>query len=156
MPSEQMPPDEEPGREAWRLLFQLLRTQRRTLNAVLPELKLNPAQIHLLLSLCAPAGATMSELADELAFDASYITGLVDRLEDRGLVMRVQSPQDRRVKRVALTEAGIETRRQLKEELYKPPAFLESLSIDDQRLLRDLFRRALSATPSDAEPVDAT
>ena len=138
-----MDTEQDPGREAWRLLFQLFRSERRTMNRAYAACGLNPAQAHLLFSLQDPAGAPMSELAEELSFDASYITGLVDRLESRGLVQRLQSPDDRRVKRVALTEAGLKMRETLKESLFRPPASIQSLSIEDRRQLRDIFRRAV-------------
>jgi DNA-binding MarR family transcriptional regulator len=41
-----------------------------------------------------------------LALDKSSITGLVDRAERRGLVIRVPSPTDRRSILVSLTDAG--------------------------------------------------
>ena len=48
----------------------------------------------------------MSRLADTLSCDASNVTGLVDRLESRGLVRRQPSAEDRRVKVLQLTPAG--------------------------------------------------
>ena len=42
----------------------------------------------------------------QFSCDASNIVGIVDRLEQRGLVERVSSPADRRVKQVMLTPAG--------------------------------------------------
>lgn len=138
-----MATEQDPGREAWKLLFQLFRAERRTMGKAYADFGLNPAQAHLLFALQDPAGAPMSELAEELAFDASYITGLVDRLETRGLVRRLQNPDDRRVKRVALTEAGLQMREALKESLFRPPPAIQSLSVEDRRLLRDIFRRAV-------------
>jgi MarR family transcriptional regulator, lower aerobic nicotinate degradation pathway regulator len=49
---------------------------------------------------------TMQELARLLSLDKSSVTGLVDRAEARGLVVRVPSESDRRVVRVSLTDAG--------------------------------------------------
>ena len=49
---------------------------------------------------------TMNELAELLSLDKSSVTGLVDRAERRGLVVRIPSAQDRRVVQVALTRAG--------------------------------------------------
>ncbi len=56
-----------------------------------------------LLALGAPE--PMRDLADHLACDPSHITGIADRLEERGLVRRVVG-HDRRVKLLELTEAG--------------------------------------------------
>ena len=53
-----------------------------------------------------PRRLPMNELAALLACDNSNVTGLVDRLEARGLVTRQPSPEDRRVKHIVLTDAG--------------------------------------------------
>jgi MarR family transcriptional regulator, lower aerobic nicotinate degradation pathway regulator len=49
---------------------------------------------------------TMNELARLLGLDKSSVTGLVDRAERRGLVVRVPSTADRRAVLVSLTEHG--------------------------------------------------
>jgi MarR family transcriptional regulator, lower aerobic nicotinate degradation pathway regulator len=49
---------------------------------------------------------TMNELARFLALDKSSVTGLVDRAERRGLVVRVPSASDRRAVLVSLTDEG--------------------------------------------------
>jgi MarR family transcriptional regulator, lower aerobic nicotinate degradation pathway regulator len=49
---------------------------------------------------------TMNELARLLGLDKSSVTGLVDRAERRGLVMRVPSTTDRRAVLVSLTDQG--------------------------------------------------
>ena len=48
----------------------------------------------------------MGQVAQTLACDASNVTGLVNRLESRGLVRRPASAEDRRVKVLDLTPAG--------------------------------------------------
>lgn len=52
------------------------------------------------------------ELAEGLSCDRSYVTGLVDGLEERGLVSRAPG-SDRRVKILKLTPAGVALRAQL-------------------------------------------
>jgi DNA-binding MarR family transcriptional regulator len=49
---------------------------------------------------------TMQELARLLELDKSSVTGLVDRAEKRGLVVRTPSIEDRRAVRVTLTSEG--------------------------------------------------
>ena len=49
---------------------------------------------------------TMNELARLLGLDKSSVTGLVDRAERRGLVIRVPSTTDRRAMLVSLTDDG--------------------------------------------------
>jgi DNA-binding MarR family transcriptional regulator len=45
-------------------------------------------------------------VADVLSCDASTMTGIADRLEERGLIARQSGPSDRRVKLLALTDNG--------------------------------------------------
>jgi DNA-binding MarR family transcriptional regulator len=64
-----------------------------------------PQQIQLLCELMrGPVG--MTELTGLLHVERSSLTGLVDRVERRGLVKRVQNPSDRRAFRIALTPTG--------------------------------------------------
>jgi len=49
---------------------------------------------------------TMNELAKFLGLDKSSISGLVDRAERRGLVVRIPSSEDRRAVLVGLTDGG--------------------------------------------------
>ena len=48
----------------------------------------------------------MGSVADVLSCDASTLTGIADRLEERGLIQRQIDPNDRRVKLLALTAKG--------------------------------------------------
>jgi len=54
----------------------------------------------------ADGGVSMKELARRMACDASFITGIADTLESRGLIRREPSAQDRRVKNLVLTPEG--------------------------------------------------
>ena len=49
----------------------------------------------------------MTAIADHLGLDRSSVTGLVDRAERRGLVIRVASRRDARVTRVQITTEGL-------------------------------------------------
>jgi DNA-binding MarR family transcriptional regulator len=71
--------------------------------------------------------------------DNSNITGIVDRLEERGLVERGAAEGDRRVKLVALTQAGREIHDELARRRAEPPAELAALSDADLRKLRQIL-----------------
>ena len=115
---------------------------------VVAELDLAPMQAKALHELDVEQPIAMRELARRLAADPSNITGLVDRLEARGLVERRPDPNDRRIKGLALTSAGAKLRLRLFARLYAAPRSLSRLSPRDQRCLRDVLERILSA-PSD-------
>jgi choline kinase len=85
----------------------------------------------------------MGRLAEALACDASNVTGLVDRLESRGLIQRRPSAEDRRVKVLSLTPAGARLRALVVERMTAPPATIGRLSQDEQRLLANILRRLL-------------
>ncbi|MQY20382.1 MarR family winged helix-turn-helix transcriptional regulator [Nocardia macrotermitis] len=61
-------------------------------------------QAKLLLALNEPPELPMRELAGRLACDPSNLTGVADRMESRGLVVRTVNPADRRVKYLAAVE----------------------------------------------------
>src|SRR5712691_8636514 len=96
--------------DAWQLLVQFFFAQRAHLPSLAAELQLSPAQCHVLHLIEPGKPIPMGRLAETLACDASNVTGLVDRLESRGLVRRQPSSADRRVKVLDLTPAGTRLR----------------------------------------------
>jgi DNA-binding MarR family transcriptional regulator len=136
-------PKTSPASEAWALIFELLHLSKRRYMAIASEFDLSPPQVMALRQLDPDEPKPMSELAAALRCDNSNVTGIVDRLEDRGLVERRPGERDRRVKMLAITERGAVIRAQLTARLDVPPEPLANLTPDDQRALRDIMRRAL-------------
>ena len=83
----------------------------------------------------------MRQIAQTLSCEPSNITGIVDRLELRGLVARQADPDDRRIKRVAATEAGRAASEELRESLNFARAPLAALEPAEREQLRDLLQR---------------
>jgi DNA-binding MarR family transcriptional regulator len=131
------------AREAWELIVQLFFAQRANLPPLAAELELSPAQCHVLHLIKPGHEVPMGRLADVLACDASNVTGLVDRLESRGLVLRRQAEKDRRVKVLGLTPKGCRLRQELLDRMTHPPEVLERLSVREQRALVRLLARLL-------------
>lgn len=96
-----------------------------------------------LLSLLSLEPLPMRKLARKLKCEPSNVTGIVDRLEARGLVERRPDPADRRVKVAAATEEGLRVARELREELRFGKEPLAGLSHEERESLRDLLRRML-------------
>jgi DNA-binding MarR family transcriptional regulator len=132
-----------PAAEAWQLFWRLFEAHRPKVMAIYREYGLTPPQLMTLRRLEENEPVPMSEVARVLACDASNVTGIIDRLEDRGLVKRGDAPRDRRVKMLELTPEGAEVRAVLGERMGVPPEPLTDLSVADQRALRDLLRKAL-------------
>src|SRR4051794_18305340 len=129
----------------WALLLQVsFDRAHRAFGATTAELDLAPAQAMALQELESERPLSMNELAKRLRCHPSNITGLVDRLEARGLVERRPDPRDRRVKGLALTSAGAKMRECLFARLYSAPRSVAELSQPDQRALRDVLQRILS------------
>jgi MarR family transcriptional regulator, organic hydroperoxide resistance regulator len=132
-----------PADEAWAILRGLLVSTRRRFLAAASELELHPAQAGALLQMEPGAATPMHELATMLGCDSSNVTGLVDRLEARGLVARRPYAEDRRVKHVVLTDAGVAVRERVRAHVEVVPEAIRSLSEKDQRVLRDVLQRAV-------------
>lgn len=98
-----------------------------------------------LLSLLSIEPLPMRKLAQKLKCEPSNVTGIVDRLEARGLVERRPDPTDRRVKVAATTDEGRRVARGLREELRFAREPLAGLSHGEREVLRDLLRRMLDA-----------
>ncbi len=61
--------------------------------------------------------ASPAMLADQLGISRAVVTGLLDRMEERGLVRREPDPSDRRRLRIAITPAGVDAGRRLGREV---------------------------------------
>jgi len=131
-----------PG-DPWPLLVRLFFAQRANLPPLAAELELSPAQCHVLHLIEPDRAVPMGRLAETLACDAYNVTGLVDRLESRGLVRRRPSDEDRRVKVLVLTPTGARLRAVLVERMTAAPAALERLSAREQRMLVRILERLL-------------
>jgi DNA-binding MarR family transcriptional regulator len=125
--------------EVWRLLLQCAMTQFGQTSDRLQELGLTPGHMKALLMLDPEEPRPMGSLAQRFSCDASTMTWLVDRLEERGLVERRSLPKDRRVKTVALTPLGSRTKAQLEERLYEPPAEVVALERSVLDALHDVL-----------------
>lgn len=134
----------DPARDAWAILFQLLMANRARLVDALEELDLTFMQAHALRLLEPGEERTMGKLAETIKCDPSNITGIVDRLETRGLVERRSALGDRRVKALVLTPAGVALREQVFAVFAEPPPPIRGLSKADQIALRDILRRAVA------------
>jgi DNA-binding MarR family transcriptional regulator len=129
--------------DAWQLLVRFYFAQRANLPTLAAELELSPSQCHLLHVLEPGRPLPMGKLAQSLACDASNITGMVDRLESRGLIRRLPSSDDRRVKVLELTPTGSRLRAVLVDRMTAPPPSLKRLSAAEHRMLAKILARLL-------------
>ena len=85
----------------------------------------------------------IGELAARMGCDPSSTTGIVDRMEAKGLLRRVPDPADRRTKRVEMTPAGKKLRQQLERRLAAGRPSIIGLSKAEKLQLRDLIVKAM-------------
>lgn len=129
--------------EAWQTLFRLFFAGlgQRRFHEACDATGLAPGSLKALLQLGDKGPLSMRELADTFRCDPSYVTSLVDSLEQAGLAERQLHPTDRRVKVVAITGPGETAKAQVDKILGEPPEALLSLSTDQLHRLADLLNR---------------
>ena len=137
-------------------LIGLLRTAETLWNssrAFFAHWELSPSQFNILNLLDeAPEGFSQITLSRRLIMHRSNITGLVDRLEARGLVRRVENPTDRRAFNVVLTPAGRDLLRSIQPHYYAAAEVVWS-GISEERARQILAE--LQAISDNAERVAA-
>jgi MarR family transcriptional regulator, organic hydroperoxide resistance regulator len=123
------------------LLVRLLSSAKDHFMRGLAEMDLTSAQGFALHHLEAPLA--MRQLAHEMGYDASHITGIIDKLEALGLVERRPDPSDRRIKLLVTTAKGRALRRRIQDQVFDRQPILERLDAAERRQLLDLLRRAV-------------
>ena len=105
MPTQPGPPREEPiGLYIQRVAKEL----NRAFDAALSEVGGNAPTWLILVSLKSGRPETQRELADAVGIRGATLTHHLEGLERNGLVARERDPNNRRVQKVALTDAGEE------------------------------------------------
>jgi DNA-binding MarR family transcriptional regulator len=89
----------------------------------------------------------MSELATRLGTDKPYLTIMIDDLVQRGLVTRMEAPDDRRAKVVALTDTGRALATEAERVLSQPAPGLARLDPDELAALVRLLEKASAEDP---------
>jgi DNA-binding MarR family transcriptional regulator len=125
------------------LLLEFVGRMHQHFAQVALEVGLTPPQMGVLKRLDDPY--PMGRLASELHCDASNVTWMTDRLEERGLVERTADPLDRRVKRLVLTEKGRELRDHINDRLREGIPGLDRLKRSEKQALERLLEQMLEA-----------
>ncbi len=129
--------------DAWGAVTELLMSGigQARFHSACQSIDVTPPALKALLSMVPGVANPMRTIAVNLRCDASWVTSLVDTLEARGLVERRVSPTDRRVKTIALTEAGTVAKAAALATLNVPPPEMDALTREEQTQLRDLLRK---------------
>ena len=111
---------------------------RRVTKEVARSAELTGPQLTVLKVLEGLGDLSLSELSERIRAQNSTVTGIIDRMEREGLVVRARSTEDRRVVNIQLTEKGARIAREISVEpmeIFR--SALESLSANE---MRDLLR----------------
>lgn len=130
----------ESDREVCGMIVELSRRVDGHLRSHLNGTELTASQATALRELQSPL--TMHQLADRMSCEASNVTFIVDRLEAGGLVQRNADPDDRRIKRVSLTDDGKSRRLRLMRQLAKDSP-LAGLTNQERVRLSRLLAKAI-------------
>jgi MarR family transcriptional regulator, lower aerobic nicotinate degradation pathway regulator len=135
-----------------------MRAKERSLEAY-EELEVHPYHHAILAVLDEGSRETQGAIADALGYDKGQLVGLLDELEDGGLIERQRDPADRRRQLVRMTPTGrrkLERVRRLAQRL--DDEFLSPLDENERRELHALLLRLgaqhlpncrLAATPAE-------
>jgi MarR family 2-MHQ and catechol resistance regulon transcriptional repressor len=84
----------------------------------------------------------MCEIGNKLLMSGANVTGVVDRLENKGLVRRVMEADDRRMFRIHLTDEGSKLiAKFFPIHAERIEAFTRALTSKEKRLLTDLLKK---------------
>ncbi len=127
---------------AWLYMMRVTDKLHRLEGDNLAKFNLTPAQFGVLAHLSVNDGITQQALSEMLFVTKGNVCGLIGRLEERGLVVRVSDPDDRRSNHLHLTPEGHELAEKVvpANEQYISD-HMSVLSLRDQETLRALLRR---------------
>lgn len=89
-----------------RLLAECYHAFSRVSGSFIRTLDLTPSQFHILVTLGGTSGLSFKEIGEKTLITKGTLTGVIDRLEAKGLVKRALKIEDRRSTIVQLTEKG--------------------------------------------------
>jgi len=134
--------------DAWRRLTNLFLSRKQQVMEIASAHHLNPGAMNALLFLEPGQPCSMRTLAEAWKCDASNVTWLVDRLEERGLAERRPHPSDRRVRTVALTRKGTRMRAQIQSKLFEAPATFHDLTPEELETLGEILHKLSPDAPA--------
>ena len=124
---------------------------RERMDARMSRFGMTPAQTHVLRYLRQSGGQMpQRELLDRLKVKPSTVNGILDRMEEKGLVERTVSGTDARQRLVALTPAGLEREAEVKQSFLEAEALIaRGLTEEETETLHALLERVIHTLEED-------
>jgi MarR family transcriptional regulator, organic hydroperoxide resistance regulator len=133
-----------PNIDDWALLAQVAQAYRSLSDTFMDQIGLHRAQATLLCRLFVQDGLTQSEIAEQLAVQGATVTTMLQRMEEAGLVARHRDPDDNRLVRVYLTDAGRQRERSITAQFTRgEEAIFAGISPQDRTTLRQMLQQML-------------
>jgi MarR family transcriptional regulator, lower aerobic nicotinate degradation pathway regulator len=102
---------------------------------------LTPVQQLVLAGLWHEEGTSAGDLGKRLGLDPATLSGILDRMSERGWVVKQTDPEDKRVLRITLTDAARDLKPKLLEARDKAnEEILKNLSLEEKVLLKRLLK----------------
>jgi len=119
-------------------IIYLYTESRRITKELARRAELTGPQLTVVKMLESVGGLSLSDLSDRIRAQNSTVTGIVDRMEREGLVVRARSTEDKRVVNIRLTEKGERIAREIPVEPME--IFRGALAGLTSTEMRDLLR----------------
>jgi DNA-binding MarR family transcriptional regulator len=120
----------------------------RDLARICADAGMKPGQFQVLAELRGrdPFPMNASELARAAVLTSGGMTPILDQLEQQGLILRQMDGEDRRARRISITEKGRSTiNRALDQQIARHRALNAALSLEERETLSALLRKLLLA-----------
>ena len=133
------------------MLGQCAHLARERMDARMSRFDMTPSQTHVLLYLRRQGGQVpQGELTAHMRVKPSTVNGILDRMEEKGLVKRTVSGTDARQRLVTLTPAGAERESQTKQCFQEAEALIvRDLTAEEADTLRTLLGRVIHSLEED-------
>jgi DNA-binding MarR family transcriptional regulator len=118
----------------------------RELGEICADAGLKPGQFQVLAELRArdPLPMSASDLARAAVLTSGGMTPILDQLEERGLILRQMDGEDRRARRISITEKGRSAiNRALDQQTARHRALNAVLTLEERQTLSGLLRKLL-------------
>lgn len=127
---------------------------RERMDARLSRYDMTPSQTHTLLYLSSHGyTAPQRDVVEHLRVRPSTANGILDRMEEKGLIRRTTDENDQRQKRVSATEKGREMKELVQNAFQDAEAAMaRGLRPDEAETLRSLLGRVIENLEEDRTP----
>lgn len=124
------------------LLTTAQHTVSQSLNVKLSDYDITPSQYAVLRCLWEKEDMTPKQISERLFLENSTISGVLDRMQKKGLVERLVNPEDRREIRVTVTEKGKELEQPIQEIIEEVNhTVLKGFSEEEIAFLKESLRK---------------